>query len=94
MNTIYSGIFCNKLLYIVYKNLINGVLHNYTHQRQFQYENTVRMSSNHKTSRRFAPGGHEKYDIIRGFICVIATLKEEIPKSIPIVSGHRIHTYI
>lgn len=76
------------------EKLINDVIHNYTHQRQFQYENTARMSSEHKMSRRFAPGGHEKYDVIRVFICVIVTLKEEIPKGIPIVSGHRIHTYI
>ena len=51
INTIYSGLNYVTQLYIVYKNLINGVLHNYTHQRQFQYENTVRMPSEHKMLR-------------------------------------------
>ena len=54
----------------------------------------VRNDSNHNFTRRFALGVHEKYDVIRGFNCVIATLREEISKDIPIVSGHRIHAYM
>lgn len=52
----------------------------------------MRNGSKHIFARRFALGVHEKYDVIRGFSCVIATLREEISKDIPIVSGHRIHT--
>ena len=42
----------------------------------------MRNGSKHIFARRFALGVHEKYDVIRGFSCVIATLREEISKDI------------